>query len=931
MLKKSSQLMAQVHAEQIRMVYENAPVSLLVSILNSVILVYLLRPAIDSTPLIVWLLATCLISLFRFLLALRFHQVQPDEESIASWSNRALIGALLAGLGWGSASYFLFAMDSLPHQVFLAFVISGTTAGAVTTLSANRRAILGFILLATAPLAYRFLQATHEFDNAMCAMVILFAILLVVTAQRYHQNLTEMLIERYRRQKAQQRDRARNQVLELLSTAAPLQEILETIIRNVERDNPQMHCSILLLDGDGNRLLFGAAPSLPDSFGTSVHGLEIDQEKGSCAAAVLMGQPVVVPDLREDPDWAQCRETFEHAGLRSCWSEPVHSSDGRLLGSFVVFQRKIHQPEDKEISAVRHAVKLAGITLERNQSGEALRLAASIYQNTSEAMMITDEENRIVAINPAFTVVTGYTAQEVIGKDPGFLGSGTHDQEFFTNLWLSLNTTGQWCGEIWNRRKNGEEFVEWLTIDSIYDSQGKVYRRVSLFSDITERKKSDALILKQANYDTLTQLPNRRLFNDRLEQGIKVAHREQLHMALLFIDLDRFKEVNDTLGHHMGDELLIEAAQRIKSSVRESDTVARLGGDEFTVILNELHDLSPIGTISQKIIESLSEPFRLRDERVFVSASIGVTVYPEDAMEAGELLKNADQAMFAAKQNGRNRVNYFTKSMQEVAQQRMRLIRDIHQALAENQFSVHYQPIVALANGHIHKAEALLRWKHPEHGYISPAVFIPVAEETGAIHEIGNLVFTEAVDRIQAWRTAYDSDFQVSINKSPVQFLVEGMEKDEWLEYLQQHDVSPRGVVIELTEGVLLKANANSHERLHRLRQAGIQVAIDDFGTGYSSLAYLKRFEIDYLKLDKSFVCNLETDASDRALSEAIVVMAHKLGIRVIAEGVETEAQHAILKKIGCDYAQGYLFAKPMPAEELELLLQNDFDEFNYA
>jgi EAL domain-containing protein (putative c-di-GMP-specific phosphodiesterase class I) len=276
-------------------------------------------------------------------------------------------------------------------------------------------------------------------------------------------------------------------------------------------------------------------------------------------------------------------------------------------------------------------------------------------------------------------------------------------------------------------------------------------------------------------------------------------------------------------------------------------------------------------------------------------------------------------------------VNYFTKSMQEAAQQRMRLIRDIHQALAENQFSIHYQPIVALASGHIHKAEALLRWKHPEHGYISPAVFIPVAEETGAIHEIGNRVFTEAVDRVQAWRAAYDSDFQVSINKSPVQFLVEGTEDDEWLEYLQRHNVSPQGVVIEITEGVLLQTNANSHERLHRLRQGGMQVAIDDFGTGYSSLAYLKRFEIDYLKLDKSFVCNLETDASDRALSEAIVVMAHKLGIRVIAEGVETEAQHAILKKIGCDYAQGYLFAKPMPAEELELLLQNDFDEFIYG
>jgi diguanylate cyclase (GGDEF)-like protein len=402
-------------------------------------------------------------------------------------------------------------------------------------------------------------------------------------------------------------------------------------------------------------------------------------------------------------------------------------------------------------------------------------------------------------------------------------------------------------------------------------------------------------------------------------------------MALLFLDLDRFKEVNDTLGHHIGDELLVEAAQRIKACVRESDTVARLGGDEFTVILNELRDVSPIGAIAQKIIDSLSEPFKLRDEQAFVSASIGVTVYPEDALLAEELLKNADQAMFAAKQNGRNRVNYFTKSMQEAAQQRMRLVRDIHQALAEDQFSVYYQPIVALASGRIHKAEALLRWKHPEQGFISPADFIPVAEETGAIHEIGNRVFKEAVQRIKAWRSAYDPHFQVSVNKSPIQFLAEGVVNNEWLKYLQQQDVAPKGVVIEITEGVLLKATANCHERLHHLRQAGMQVAIDDFGTGYSSLAYLKRFEIDYLKLDKSFVSNLETDASDLALSEAIVVMAHKLGIRVIAEGVESEAQRAILKKIGCDYAQGYLFAKPMPADEFELLLQNESGKVSFA
>ncbi|MEJ2395730.1 MAG: EAL domain-containing protein [Candidatus Thiodiazotropha sp.] len=692
-----------------------------------------------------------------------------------------------------------------------------------------------------------------------------------------------------------------------------------------------MYCSILLLDEDEKHLLFGAAPSLPDSFSEYVHGLTVGQGMGSCGMAALTGQRVIAEDLHIHPFWADCHEIADQCGVRSCWSEPIFSSNGRLLGTFAIYQRQTHVPNEKEITAVKYSLNLAGISIERHQTGEALRLAAAIYQNTSEAMMITDEKNLIVAINPAFTEVTGYTEEDVIGQDPGILASGSHDAEFFQELWQTLNTTGQWQGELWNRRKSGEEFVEWMTINTIYDSQGQVYRRVSLFSDITERKKADALIWRQANYDMLTQLPNRRLFTDRLEQGIKVAHREGLRLALLFIDLDRFKEVNDTLGHHMGDELLVEAAQRIESSLRESDTVARLGGDEFTVILNELRDVSHVGSISQKIIDALAKPFNLREERVFISASVGITVYPDDGLVAEELLKNADQAMFAAKQNGRNRLSYFTNSMQESAQQRMRLIRDIHQALKDDQFSVYYQPIVEMASGSIHKAEALLRWRHPEHGFISPTEFIPIAEETGAIHEIGNLVFRESVQRVKEWRADYNPKFQISVNISPVQFLAEGFTDKELLANMRHHNVSPEGIVIEITEGVLLKANVNIKEKLSCLRDAGIQVAIDDFGTGYSSLAYLKRFDIDYLKLDKSFVRNLESDANDLALSEAIIVMAHKLGICVIAEGVESEAQRKILAGIGCDYAQGYLFAKPIPAEEFECLLQYEKGTIRYA
>jgi diguanylate cyclase (GGDEF)-like protein/PAS domain S-box-containing protein len=931
MQNRYKSLLVHVNVDQIGMVYKNMPLALVTSLINSIILVYLLWPVLDKARLVIWLFIIILITVSRFFLSYRFKQIEPNENNIEGWAKLALAGALLAGLGWGGASYFLFALESLPHQVFLAFVIAGTTAGAVSSLSAQRSAVIGFILLATLPLSYRFLHIGHEFNVAMSVMTILFAAMTITIALRFYNNLTEMLFERQWRIKAQQREHTRNQVLEMLSGGVPLVEILETIIHEVEHEHPDMLCTILLADEDGKRLLFGAAPSLPENFDLYANGMEIGYGVASSGTAAFTGKRVIVEDLLIHPFWRQFRSKIKRAGLRSCWSEPIFSSNGRVLGTFAVYHREPYVPDVQDLNAIEHAIKLAAISIERNQTGEALRLAASIYQNTSEAMMITDEKNLIVAINPAFTQVTGYGTDDVIGKDPGMLASGTHDEAFFKDLWKTLNSTGEWRGEIWNRRKNGDEFVEWLTINTIYDDQGVVHRRVSLFSDITERKKADAMIWRQANYDTLTQLPNRRLFTDRLEQGIKVASREKLKLALLFIDLDRFKEVNDTLGHHMGDQLLIEAARRISSCVRESDTVARLGGDEFTVILNELHDVSHIDVVSQKIIECLVKPFKLHDEHVFVSASVGVTVYPEDAELAEELLKNADQAMFAAKQNGRNRVNYFTKSMQESAQQRMRLICDIHQALVEDQFSVYYQPIVSLPSGRIHKAEALLRWQHPEHGFVSPADFIPVAEETGAIHEIGNKVFMEAAQRVKAWRSSYNDKFQVNVNKSPVQFLAEGVVKDDWLEYLTKNDISPKGVVIEITEGVLLKATASIDEKLCQLREADIQVAIDDFGTGYSSLAYLKRFDIDYLKLDKSFVSNLETDANDLALSEAIVVMAHKLGIRVVAEGVETDAQRAILEKIGCDYAQGYLFARPMPANEFEELLQKESKVLNFA
>jgi diguanylate cyclase (GGDEF)-like protein len=393
-------------------------------------------------------------------------------------------------------------------------------------------------------------------------------------------------------------------------------------------------------------------------------------------------------------------------------------------------------------------------------------------------------------------------------------------------------------------------------------------------------------------------------------------------MALLFIDLDRFKEVNDTLGHDMGDILLMETARRIGGCIRESDTVARLGGDEFTVILSEVDDTKNVERVAQCILKELAEPFQLGDEMAYISASIGITLFPDDADNVEALLRNADQAMYVAKNQGRNQASYFTAALQEIAQERRRLTHDLRGALLANQFVLHFQPIMNLKTGRINKAEALIRWQHTDRGLISPMGFILLAEETGLINEIGDWVFKEAVCWAKRWSDQFGKDFQISVNVSPVQFLSEELSCEAWHAYLRSIDLDGQNIVIEITEGLLLKAASGVTDKLLKFRDAGIQVAVDDFGTGYSSLSYLKKFDIDYLKIDKSFVDNLATDNNDMVLSEAIIVMAHKLGLQVIAEGVETEEQRKLLSNAGCDYAQGYLFSKPVPPESFEALIK---------
>lgn len=553
---------------------------------------------------------------------------------------------------------------------------------------------------------------------------------------------------------------------------------------------------------------------------------------------------------------------------------------------------------------------------------DSMLLAASIYQSSAEAIMVTDERNLIVDVNPAFTRITGYTLDEIKGKNPNLLHSGRHDEEFYKQMWGAILTQGHWQGELWDRNKDGNICAKWVTITLIRRDDGSVLRHVAQFSDITEKKKQDELIWQQANFDTLTGLPNRRLFRDRLEQAIKKAHRADGLLALLFIDLDRFKQVNDTLGHDMGDLLLVEAACRIAECVRETDTVARLGGDEFTVILPDFGDRIRLEKIAQHIINQLSQPFMLKSENTYISASIGISLYPGGTPDADSLLRHADQAMYVSKAEGRSRFGYFAESMQHDAREKLSLTNDLRQALARNQMQVFYQPIVDLASERIIKVEALLRWHHPVRGMITPNVFIPLAEEYGLIVEIGEWVFRQAIADICRWKLKYGRIIPVGVNKSPLQFL-EKSKGMSWPELLDEQGLPGNSIVVEITEGVLLKEADEVKRQLLEFRNHMIEVSIDDFGTGFSSLSYLKKFAIDYLKIDRSFISSLCEDQNSRELTESIIAIAHKLGIKAIAEGVETAEQRDLLRKFGCDLAQGFLYSRAVPVAELEALLES--------
>ncbi len=726
------------------------------------------------------------------------------------------------------------------------------------------------------------------------------------------------------RQQLEAEQLSRNAILEALAKGEDFKIILKTIVQSAEKLNKGMICSILLLDEKGEYLNHGATASLPDFYNKAIEGIAIGIGVGSCGTAAFKAERVVVENIMQHPYWVDFKKLAKKANLHSCWAEPIISSKNKVLGTFAIYYKQTTQPSQEALDFMKRMADLTAITIERKQSEDELRIAATTFQS-HDAVVITDTNSIILRINQAYTKISGYSADEVLGKNACILSSGLHDKVFFADIYQELAKTRQWEGEIWNRRKNGELFAERITITALIEG-GEITHYVGIFSDISDKKAKEEEIKRLAFFDPLTSLANRRLLLEHLDQAIISAMRHHHCGAVIFMDLDYFKILNDTLGHQVGDELLIQVADRIKSVIRDEDTACRLGGDEFVILISgydssisEMVDQAAI--VAEKIRKKINFPFDLSGSKQIFSTSLGVSVFPDKNLKPEQILEQADTAMYRSKQAGRNVVSFFSVQMQQEHNRKANLERMLQKALSQQQFVVYYQGQTNF-RGELLSVEALLRWIHPEQGMVSPAEFIPIAEASHLIVDIGNWVLIEACQQIKLWQQAGLYIEHVAVNISPRQFR-QGNFVEQIKNAVAIAGIEAKYLMLELTEGIVIDNISDTINKMLKIKEMGISISIDDFGTGYSSLAYLKQLPLTQLKIDQSFVRDINIDSSDEVVVETIIALAHKLGLDVIAEGVETAEQLQFLQDNGCEKYQGYYFCRPMPAVEI---VQNYLD-----
>jgi diguanylate cyclase (GGDEF)-like protein/PAS domain S-box-containing protein len=648
-----------------------------------------------------------------------------------------------------------------------------------------------------------------------------------------------------------------------------------------------------------------------------------------CETVMDSRRELLIPDALNDPVWDHNPDI--ELGMISYLGLPLTWPGGEMFGTICILDTKRNEYSNTYRSLLerfRDSIQLhleiiyqssrqAG---ELRQAEEHVRTLSQAIEQSPVSVMITSTDGKIEYVNRGFEHITGYSASEVMGLSPNILQSGKTPPGRYRELWQTLSGGGAWQGEFENRRKSGEVFWEYAHIAPVLDANGDTKHYLAVKADITKQKVQEKQIQYQATFDPVTDLPNRFLSLDRLTQLINESHRTGRRVAVLFLDLDDFKKINDSLGHEAGDQLLIQAAMRIKNAIRKGDTVGRLGGDEFIVLLGGLTDPSDARFMAETLLTRFRTPFRLDDRELVLTASVGIALYPDDGYTPTELLRNSDTAMHHSKEQGRNTFHYFTDSMNKEVSRRLQLEEQLHGALQRGELSLRYQPLMRVDNRELIGMEALVRWLNPKLGEVTPMEFIPIAEQTGIILSIGSFVLTKAIAQLAQWRYQFSKNLKMSINLSPRQFrdpyLISHIEST-----LQENQVPANFLKLEITEGVLINGHDYVDNVLAELSELGVSIVMDDFGTGYSSLSYLRTYPFDILKIDRSFVRDITVDPANRELVNASIDMAHGLGLKVIAEGVETEGQLAHLANRGCDYAQGYLFGKPLTSDAINELV----------
>jgi diguanylate cyclase (GGDEF)-like protein/PAS domain S-box-containing protein len=576
-----------------------------------------------------------------------------------------------------------------------------------------------------------------------------------------------------------------------------------------------------------------------------------------------------------------------------------------------------------------HLLKFMGVGARlssQRQDHERVRIATAVFDSTQEGVLVTDEQGLIVHVNRAFMAITGYQREEVLGDRPNRFKSGRHDAQFYGLMYQALMEKGHWSGEIWNRRKSGEIYPQWQNIRRVCDENGQTTHFVAVFSDLTAIKRSEQELQQLAHYDPLTGLPNRLLFTDRAAQALAYAGSSKRGCALLLIDLDHFKNINDSLGHNVGDQVLKDVAERLKGLFDSTMTLARLGGDEFALLQENCQQVMQAAGLAQRVLDAMKEPFVLDNHPLFISASVGISLFPSDAQSAEQLLRNADSALFKAKSDGREGYALYTEELTAHAQQRVELASELRRAIDRQELRVFYQPVHDLASSRILGVEALVRWQHPERGMVPPGEFIPIAEQSGLIGEIDGWVLNTACRQMCAWLAAGVEVSFVAVNVSSRLFSRGDLDRHV-AQVLRETGLDPAYLELEVTESAVMEDPEQAIEQLHRLRELGISLAIDDFGTGYSSLLRLKRMPVQKLKIDQGFVAGLPSDEDDIAIVRVIIALAQSMGMHVLAEGIEHADQAGFLLANGCQLGQGYWFARPMPAEQIDWLRAPDFRE----